>query len=154
MDKRELRLEYFCYQNSYPVGYENLCKKAIEASSCAYCVYSEFAVGAALELESGEVITGNNQENAAYPSGLCAERTALFYAGATYPESPVKALAIAACYKGIPREEFVPPCGACRQVMAEVIHRYGKDFDVIMIGGKETVLIKASALLPFSFELK
>jgi len=80
------------------------------------------------------------------------ERTALFYAGAAYPDVPVKALAIAACFKGRPRKEVVSPCGACRQVMAEVIRRYGRDFDVLMIGEEETVVIKASSLLPFSFE--
>ena len=93
-----------------------------------------------------------NQENVAYPSGLCAERTALFYASAAYPDVPVKALAITACFKGRPRKEVVSPCGACRQVMAEVIRRYGRDFDVLMIGEEETVVIKASSLLPFSFE--
>ena len=103
-------------------------------------------------LENGTIVLGNNQENVAYPSGMCAERTALFYAGAAYPDVPVKALAIAACFKGRPRKEVVSPCGACRQVMAEVIRRYGRDFDVLMIGEEETVVIKASSLLPFSFE--
>lgn len=151
MDKRELNIDYLLFENSFPEEYRKLCRKAIEASAKSYSIYSDFAVGAAVLLENGEIILGNNQENAAYPSGLCAERTALFYAGATYPEIPVKALAIAACYKGVPRENFVPPCGACRQVMAEVIKRYGQDFDVVMIGRKETVMLKASALLPFAF---
>lgn len=101
---------------------------------------------------NGTIVLGNNQENVAYPSGLCAERTALFYASAAYPDVPVKALAITACFKGRPRKEVVSPCGACRQVMAEVIRRYGRDFDVLMIGEEETVVIKASSLLPFSFE--
>lgn len=151
MDKRELNIDYFLFENSFPEEYRELCRKAIEASAKSYSIYSDFAVGAAVLLGNSEIILGNNQENAAYPSGLCAERTALFYAGATYPEIPVKALAIAACYKGVPRENFVPPCGACRQVMAEVIRRYGQDFDVVMIGQKETVMLKASALLPFTF---
>ncbi|MDE5612000.1 MAG: cytidine deaminase, partial [Odoribacter sp.] len=90
--------------------------------------------------------------NIAYPSGICAERTALFYAGATFPDVPVKAMAVAACGDDGLREEFVSPCGACRQVMSEVIRRYGQDFDVLMLGKKETVVIKASALLPFAFE--
>ncbi len=151
MDKRELTIDYFLFPNRFPVEYENLCRKAIEASACSYSVYSEFAVGAALLLENGEIVTGSNQENAAYPSGMCAERTALFYAGAAFPDIPVRALAIAACYKGLPRENFVPPCGACRQVMAETIKRYNQDFDVVMIGQKESVMLKASALLPFAF---
>lgn len=154
MDKRELKIDYRIYRDVWPDEYKELCAKAVKAAETSYSVYSQFAVGAAVLLDDGTTVCGSNQENAAYPSGLCAERTALFYAGATYPELPVKALAIAACYQGHPREEFVPPCGACRQVMAEVIRRYGQDFDVIMIGQKDTVVIKASALLPFSFELK
>ena len=122
MDKRELKIDYFVCRNSVPACYEELSEKALAAAGKAY------------------------------PSGLCAERTALFYAGAAYPDVPVKALAIAACFKGRPRKEVVSPCGACRQVMAEVIRRYGRDFDVLMIGEEETVVIKASSLLPFSFE--
>lgn len=151
MDKRELITDYFLFPNRFPAEYENLCRKAIEASARSYSIYSDFAVGAAVLLENGEIVTGSNQENAAYPSGMCAERTALFYAGSAFPEVPVKALAIAACYKGVPRENFVPPCGACRQVMAETVKRYGQDFDVLMIGQKESVMLKASALLPFAF---
>lgn len=154
MDKKELKIEYTVWQREMPENYGELCRKAIAASGSAYSIYSDFAVGAAVLLENGEIVCGSNQENAAYPSGICAERTALFYAGATYPEIPVKALAIAASYKGKPQENFVPPCGACRQVMAEVIRRYGQDFDVIMTGSRESIVIKASALLPFSFELK
>lgn len=153
MDKRELKIDYFVCKDSYPDGYEQLCKKAMEASEKAYCIYSDFAVGAAVLLVNGEIICGSNQENAAYPNGICAERTALFYAGATFPDIPVKALAIAACYKGISREDYVSPCGACRQVMAEVIKRYGRDFDVVMVGQRETVVVKASGLLPFTFDL-
>ena len=138
MDKRELKIDYFVCRNSVPACYEELSEKALAAAGKAYCIYSDFAVGAAVLL--------------AYPSGLCAERTALFYASAAYPDVPVKALAITACFKGRPRKEVVSPCGACRQVMAEVIRRYGRDFDVLMIGEEETVVIKASSLLPFSFE--
>ena len=140
MDKRELKIDYFVCRNSVPAGYEELSEKALVAA------------GAAVLLENGTIVLGNNQENVAYPSGLCAERTALFYASAAYPDVPVKALAITACFKGRPRKEVVSPCGACRQVMAEVIRRYGRDFDVLMIGEEETVVIKASSLLPFSFE--
>ena len=139
MDKRELKIDYFVCRNSVPACYEELSEKALAAAGKAYCIYSGFAVGAAVLLENGTIVLGNNQENVAYPSGMCAERTALFYAGA-------------ACFKGRPRKEVVSPCGACRQVMAEVIRRYGRDFDVLMIGEEETVVIKASSLLPFSFE--
>lgn len=152
MDKNELRLDYSVYRNSFPEEYRNLCEEAIKATDRSYSIYSKFSVGAALLLDNGSVLTGTNQENVAYPSGTCAERTVLFYAGSTYPDVGVTALAIAACYRGVLTETFTPPCGACRQVMAEVIKRYGKDFDVIMIGQKETVVLKASALLPFSFD--
>ena len=131
MDKRELKIDYFVCRNSVPAGYEELSEKALAAAGKAYCIYSGFAVGAAVLLENGTIV---------------------FYAGAAYPDVPVKALAIAACFKGRPRKEVVSPCGACRQVMAEVIRRYGRDFDVLMIGEEETVVIKASSLLPFSFE--
>ena len=152
MDKREVKIDYTVYENSCPSAYEAICRKAVEVIPNAYSIYSGFSVGAAVLLENGTIVLGNNQENVAYPSGMCAERTALFYAGAAYPDVPVKALAIAACFKGRPRKEVVSPCGACRQVMAEVIRRYGRDFDVLMIGEEETVVIKASSLLPFSFE--
>lgn len=152
MDKREVRLDYVVFRNSFPEEYKELCERAIKATGQAYSIYSKFSVGATVLLANGEIITGTNQENVAYPSGICAERTALFYAGAAYPEIGVRAIAIAACYKGLLTKEFTPPCGACRQVMAEVIKRYGQDFDVMMIGRQETVLLKASALLPFSFD--
>lgn len=111
MDKRELKIDYFVCRNSVPAGYEELSEKALAAAGKAYCIYSGFAVGAAVLLENGTIVLGNNQENVAYPSGLCAERTALFYAGAAYPDVPVKALAITACFKGRPRKEVVSPCG-------------------------------------------
>ena len=83
---------------------------------------------------------------------MCAERTVLYYAGALYPEVAIKALAVAGANKGQQTEEFVPPCGACRQVMMEMIKRHG-DFDVILIGKQQTVCLKASALMPFAFTL-
>ena len=89
-----------------PAGYEELSEKALAAAGKAYCIYSGFAVGAAVLLENGTIVLGNNQENVAYPSGLCAERTALFYAGAAYPDVPVKALAIVLLVlKGVPEKK-------------------------------------------------
>ena len=99
MDKRELKIDYFVCRNSVPACYEELSEKALAAAGKAYCIYSDFAVGAAVLLENGTIVLGNNQENVAYPSGLCAERTALFYASAAYPDVPVKALAITACFQ-------------------------------------------------------
>ena len=135
MEKAELKIDYTIYRESYPEGYEELCRAALDVTKNAYCVYSGFAVGAAV----------------AYPSGRCAERTALFYACSAYPEMGIKAIAIAARDHGVEVDENVTPCGACRQVMAEIVQRYKADFDVIMIGKKRTLLIKASQLLPFSF---
>ena len=146
MEKAELKIDYTVYRESYPEGYEDLCRAALEVTKNAYCVYSGFAVGAAVLMNNGEVVCGTNQENVAYPSGLCAERTALFY-----PKTGIKAIAIAAREHGVEVDENVTPCGACRQVMAEIVQRYKADFDVIMIGKKGTILIKASQLLPFSF---
>lgn len=152
MDKRELRIDYSLYTNSLPQEYEELCRKAQEVVSNAYSVYSGFSVGAAVELTNGVIVTGSNQENAAYPSGMCAERTALYYAGSRYPEIGIKALAVAAWEGGKQTTAIVPPCGACRQVMSEFIRRFG-DFDVIMLGTEQTVRIQASGLLPFAFTL-
>lgn len=152
MDKREVKIDYVVYKNSYPPEYELLCRKAVEVLPNAYSIYSGFSVGAAVWLENGEILTGTNQENAAYPSGMCAERTVLYYAGALYPEVAIKALAVAGANKGQQTEEFVPPCGACRQVMTEMIKRHG-DFDIILIGKQQTVCLKASALMPFAFTL-
>lgn len=152
MEKAELKIDYVVYDESYPKGYEELCLAALKITENAYNVYSGFAVGAAVMMDNGEVVCGSNQENMAYPSGLCAERTALFSATSTYPGIGIKALAIAARDHGIEVDEYVAPCGACRQVMAEIIRRYGADFDVIMMGKRQTVVIKAGQLLPFSFD--
>lgn len=152
MDKRELKIDYTVYENSYPEEYKDLCRKTLEILPQAYSVYSGFSVGAAVLLENGVVVTGTNQENAAYPSGLCAERTALFYAGSQYPGVKVKALVIAASQEGKQTQNVISPCGACRQVMAEVIKRTG-DFTIVMMGVKQTITMKASGLLPFMFQL-
>ena len=151
MDKRELKIDYITYQKTFPIAYEELCEKATSSASKAYCIYSNFAVGAAVLLENGVIVTANNQENIAYPSGMCAERIALYYAGSTYPTIAVKALAIFAYSKGETFEKMISPCGACRQVMLEMVKRYDKDFDVILLGQQESVVIKASVLLPFAF---
>ena len=92
MEKAELKIDYTIYRESYPEEYEDLCRAALNVIKKAYCVYSGFAVGAAVLMNNGEVVCGTNQENVAYPSGLCAERTALFYACSTYPETGIKAI--------------------------------------------------------------
>ena len=118
----------------------------------SYCPYSGFHVGAAALLANGEIMLGCNQENAAYPSGLCAERVALFAAGAQYPEQPVKMLAIACFTDGHFTAEPGAPCGACRQVMLETEHRYGNKMQVLLYGENGTnVIDSAEDLLPLIF---
>lgn len=130
-----------------------LIKAALDATYRSYAPYSHFSVGAAVLLENGNILTGNNQENAAYPSGLCAERTALFYANSQYPEVPVKALTIVARDKsGSVTVQPISPCGACRQVMLETEKRFGKPIRILLSGTEKTIVIEnALSLLPFAF---
>ncbi len=133
----------------------SLVRKAILAAEDAYAPYSEYHVGAAVLLENGEIITGNNQENAAYPSGLCAERVAIFYAGSQYPGIPVTSIAIVAMQKGSIQEEPVTPCGGCRQVLCEKESVGGTPLEMILYGSKKIQVIhRASDLLPLPFTLK
>jgi cytidine deaminase len=132
-------------------GLANLRNAAIDAAKRAYAPYSEFHVGAAVLLENGVVAEGNNQENVAYPSGLCAERVALFAANATYPEMAVEAIAVVALKKG-EIQDFISPCGSCRQVLLEVEKRYQKSIKIYLCGKNETRIISsAEDLLPLSF---
>lgn len=113
---------------------QELVAAAIDAQKGSYSPYSNFQVGAALLLANGLVVKGANQENAAYPSGLCAERSAMFWAGANYPDVPMLVLAIAGSDKGVLCESPSSPCGACRQVMAQYQTKAGKPMSVIMVG--------------------
>ena len=125
---------------------------AKEQTKHSYCPYSQFHVGAAAKLANGVIIPGCNQENAAYPSGLCAERTALFAAGAQYPEEPVTKLAIACYTDGHFTKEPGSPCGACRQVMLETEHRYGGKMEVLLYGEDAIYVFDSAAdLLPLIF---
>lgn len=132
-----------------------LVNSAIKAARDAYAPYSEYHVGAALRLANGEIIIGSNQENAAYPSGLCAERVAIFYAGARHPDVPVLSIAIAAIREGIIQEEPVAPCGACRQVLYEKESQGEGSMELILYGKKKIqVLSKVTDLLPLPFKLE
>lgn len=132
---------------------QQLVGKALAAMESAYAPYSQFKVGAAALLDNGTVVTGSNQENAAYPSGLCAERVALFYAGAQYPNNKVVKLAITAGKQGQLCNDPISPCGACRQVMLETEHRQKQPFEVILVGKDKIVTIEqARYLLPFAFD--
>ena len=129
-----------------------LVAEAKKASKSAYAPYSEFHVGAAVLLENGEIITGSNQENSAYPSGLCAERVALFYANSKYPDVPVKSLAVCAFYKGKFKANPIPPCGSCRQVMLETEIRFKTPIKLILFGSDKILILNNSkALLPLNF---
>ena len=127
--------------------------KAKEAIERAYAPYSQFKVGAAVLLVNGEIITGNNQENAAYPSGLCAERVALFYAQARYPDVAIRCLAIAAV-GDMPATTFITPCGACRQVMVACEKRGEIPMRILVCSETEVLEIDTAAdLLPLKFDL-
>ncbi len=154
MKQEQLHIQYqrLNYQE-IPENVRELVEHARDAISRAYAPYSQFRVGAAVRLKNGVIITGNNQENVAYPSGLCAERVALFYANAKYPDVPVVDLLVMAesGENGI-TEQPVSPCGSCRQVLQETELRYNKDIKV-MLAGKEEVWIfeNGSQLLPLNF---
>lgn len=125
---------------------------AVEVARNAYAPYSRFRVGAALLLSNGVVVVGSNQENAAYPSGLCAERTALFAAGAQYPNEAVEILLLVA-FSEKDRVESITPCGACRQVLMETSSRHQKPFRVIMVGKEQALVLHDNrGLLPFAFD--
>lgn len=129
-----------------------LVEKAKAMTQNAYCPYSHFHVGAAARLANGQIVAGSNQENAAYPSGLCAERTTLFAANANNPNTPVEALAIACYTQGHYTKDAASPCGACRQVMLETEHRFGKPMQVILYGEDMCYVFDSAAdLLPLNF---
>jgi len=136
-----------------PVEEVDLLINAQEAAARAYAPYSCFRVGAAILLQNGHIITGNNQENAVYPSGMCAERVALYYAGSQYPEIPISKIAITALGNDKILSKPVPPCGNCRQALLEYEIKFGKPIEVIMAGeqGEVYVIKSVSDLLPLSF---
>lgn len=155
MKKAEIIISYIIYNEiaELPESDRKLLQKAHEALKSSYSPYSAFRVGATVLLENGEIISGSNQENGAYPSGLCAERVALFYASAHYPDIPVKAIAITAKSADFKLEEPVTPCGSCRQVLAETESRYGNQVKLIMQGesGPVYTTIGINNLLPLMF---
>lgn len=153
MESFEIITKIRIYKESdYPEAKKELLEQAKITALNAYAPYSKYHVGAAVLLEDGTIITGNNQENAAYPSGLCAERTALFYANANYPDKAVKAIAIAAHNKGKYSKDVCTPCGSCRQVLVEVENRYDMPVEIIMYGeGQIYEVDSIRDLLPLSF---
>ncbi len=131
----------------------NLVLQAKEIVKKAYAPYSNFKVGTAILLANGKIITGNNQENAAYPSGMCAERVAMYYANSQYPEVPVKTIAISAFYKDDYIDTPIPPCGACRQVLLESELRFKQPIKLLLISKKHILRIdNIKSLLPLNFD--
>ena len=139
-----------------PQDIQDLMNEAVEIRKKAYAPYSQFKVGAALLLDNGKVILGSNQENAAYPSGLCAERTAIFYAGSMYPESKILKMAITAASDTNQTKAPIPPCGSCRQSIAEYEIKQDTPIEIYFMGEIGEVYKSASLknLLPFMFDKK
>jgi len=131
-----------------------LMNKAIEARRSAYAPYSKFHVGAALLLDNREIVLGNNQENAAYPSGMCAERVAIWQAGSLFPGVKIKKLAISASSTITEVDKPIGPCGACRQTLSEYEINQKEPFPVIFMGEVGEIVKTPSllSLLPFSFD--
>ena len=154
MEERKIVTSLFVYAyDELPADYKRLVDEAKCVTKDAYAPYSKFHVGAALLLANGEIVSATNQENAAYPSGMCAERVTMFYANSRYPNLPPKALAIASFAEGDFLDEPITPCGACRQVMLEAEMRYGADINVLLYGKRGVYVVSSvKALLPLSFD--
>jgi len=137
-----------------PLVIQGLMKTAIEARDNAYAPYSKFNVGTALLLDNDEVVIGSNQENASYPSGLCAERTAVYYAGAKYPNAKILKMAITASSQNQITDKPIPPCGACRQAIAEYELKQKKPIEIYFMGveGKVVKSDSLANLLPLLFD--
>lgn len=155
---KEIKIESTLYVfddlNELPQDVIKLMQKATEAREKAYAPYSNFSVGAAILLDNNEIITGNNQENASYPSGLCAERTAIYYAGAKYPDARILQMAIIAGSKKNKTTNPIPPCGACRQAIAEYEVKQDTPIEIYFMGetGKVVKSDSLSNLLPLIFD--
>ena len=155
MTSKEIKITYCEFESVEQLESADkaLAEAAIEATSLSYAPYSNFNVGAAVMFEDAAIIKGANQENTAYPSGLCAERTALFYAAASRPDVAITAIAVAGSQNGILCENPVTPCGACRQVMAEYQKKSGVPMSILLIGSSKIwKFSKVEDLLPLIFD--
>tara|TARA_R100000935_G_C2698352_1_gene109278 strand:- start:37 stop:528 length:492 start_codon:yes stop_codon:yes gene_type:complete len=154
--KIEIALEVFESISELPKNIQELMNKAQHARENAYAPYSHFKVGAAIRLASGEITVGSNQENAAYPSGLCAERVAIFHTGATHPNQKIEVMAISAKSATQKLLEPIGPCGACRQAMAEYEQKQKEPIAVYFMGeaGKIVKVASVMDLLPLGFDAK
>lgn len=139
-----------------PNEVQNLMSQAVEVRKNAYAPYSKFRVGAALLLDNGKIVLGSNQENAAYPSGLCAERVAVFHAGSNYPEAKILKMAITAASDTNQTTAPIPPCGSCRQSIAEYEIKQDAPIEIYFMGEIGAIYKSASLknLLPLMFDKK
>lgn len=153
VQKVEFQYESFDSRDELAQDEQELIAKAVEAAEMAYAPYSRFHVGAALRLSGGRIVIGSNQENVAYPSGLCAERVAFFAAGAQYPGKTIEKVAIVAISEDFRVDEPVAPCGACRQSMSEYEIRQDQPIRLLLSGssGKVVVIESVLSLLPLVF---
>ncbi|MDZ4329990.1 MAG: cytidine deaminase, partial [Flavobacterium sp.] len=139
-----------------PNDIQELMTQAVEVRKNAYAPYSKFRVGVAIILDNGKTVLGSNQENAAYPSGLCAERVAIFYAGAVYPEAKILKMAITAASDSNQTTAPIPPCGSCRQSIAEYEIKQETPIEIYFMGEIGAIYKSESLknLLPFMFDKK
>lgn len=155
MVNQELRIsyrEYACMEELAPEE-KALAEAAVAATEGSYAPYSKFNVGAAVRMTDGRIFTGANQENAAYPSGLCAERTAMFYAHAHREGAFISGIAVAAAQNGKLLDSPATPCGDCRQVMAEFQTESGRPMEIILVGAKKIwIFDRVESILPFIFD--
>lgn len=151
--KITLEYEYFTDINCLPATLQQLVKAARNNTLQAYAPYSHFKVGAAVLLDNGIIINGNNQENASYPQGMCAERVAMFQASALYPDNAMIAIAICGNPEGFALTHPLSPCGGCRQVMLEYEKKSGQNMKVILCTMQDEYIVfdNAGMLLPFNF---
>ena len=155
MVQKEIKTSFEEYGSIEELSAEDreLATEAIHAMQGAYAPYSHFHVGAAVRMSNGQIVRGANQENAAFPSGLCAERTAMFAAGARYPDKDMRSIALAGGVYGRITEQPATPCGACRQVMAQYQTKGGKDMSIILVGdGKILTFSRVDDILPLIFD--
>ena len=139
-----------------PSDIQNLMEQAVAIRKKAYAPYSKFRVGTALLLDNGKIVLGSNQENAAYPSGLCAERVAVFHSGALYPDAKILKMAITAASDSNTTTAPIPPCGSCRQSIAEYEIKQESPIEIYFMGEVGAIYKSASLknLLPFMFDKK
>lgn len=156
MKKITITTQFSSYENvqELPADVQDLMAKAVEIRKKAYAPYSKFRVGAAILLDNGQIVLGSNQENAAYPSGLCAERTAIFYTGANYPDAKILKMAISAASDTNPTLSPIPPCGACRQSIAEYEFKQDQPIEMYFMGESGDIFKSDSLknLLPITFD--